>query len=211
MRIFLRIESLRISHPTVGQRVNYSALDDVTLINLVAHSHPDAVSELYDRYNRLVFSLALNLVGDRSTAEEITLDVFTRIWEKAETYRPEQAKVSTWLTSITRYRSIDMLRQRGTRPEQHSVGWADVSPDSVPRVDGPEEAAELALQQERVRAAIAELPPEQQQALALAYFKGYTHREIAEALGEPLGTIKTRIRLAMQKLRDMLVEEQSST
>jgi RNA polymerase sigma-70 factor (ECF subfamily) len=187
--------------------VNYSALDDVTLINLVARSHSDALSELYDRYSRLVFSLALNLVGDHSTAEEITLDVFTRIWEKAETYRPGQAKVSTWLTSITRYRSIDVLRRRGSRPEQYSVGWADVAPDSVPHVNGPEEATELALQQGRVRAAIAKLPPDQQQALALAYFKGYTHREIAEALGEPLGTIKTRIRLAMQKLRDMLVEE----
>jgi RNA polymerase sigma-70 factor (ECF subfamily) len=190
--------------------VDYSALDDVTLINLIARAHSDALSELYDRYSRLVFSLAVNLVGDRSSAEEITLDVFTRIWEKAETYRPEQAKVSTWLSSITRYRSIDVLRRRGSRPEQHSVGWADLAPDSLPRIDGPEEATELALQQQRVRAAIAKLPPEQQQALALAYFRGYTQREIAQALDEPLGTVKTRIRLAMQKLRDMLAEEQSS-
>jgi RNA polymerase sigma-70 factor (ECF subfamily) len=190
--------------------VDYSALDDVTLINLVGRAHSDALSELYDRYSRLVFSLALNLVGDHPSAEEITLDVFTRIWEKAETYRPEQAKVNTWLSSITRYRSIDVLRRRGARPEQHSVGWADVAPDSLPRMDGPEEAAELALQQQRVRDAVAKLPPEQQQALALAYFKGYTQREIAQALDEPLGTIKTRIRLAMQKLRDLLGEEQSS-
>jgi RNA polymerase sigma-70 factor (ECF subfamily) len=77
----------------------------------------------------------------------------------------------------------------------------------MPSVDGPEETVELALQRQRVRAAVAQLPPDQQEVLALAYFKGYTHREIAEALGQPLGTVKTRIRLAMQKLRRMLLDE----
>jgi RNA polymerase sigma-70 factor (ECF subfamily) len=187
--------------------VNYSALDDQTLIRLVARAHADALGVLYERYSRLVFSLAWNLVGDQATAEEITLDVFTRIWEKAETYRPEQAKVSTWLTSIARYRSIDMLRRRGSRPEQHSVGFAELAPDDLPSPNGPEEAAELAMQQQRVRAAIAALPSDQKQVLALAYFKGYSHREIAEVLNQPLGTVKTRIRLAMQKLRDLLLEE----
>jgi RNA polymerase sigma-70 factor (ECF subfamily) len=187
--------------------VDYSTLNDETLIGLLARSHSHALGELYDRYSRLVFSLALNMVGDQATAEEITLDVFARIWEKADTYRPEQAKVSTWLVSITRHRSIDVLRRRGSRVERHSVGWADVSPDAMPSVDGPEETAELALQRQRVRAAVAQLPPDQQEVLALAYFKGYTHREIAEALGQPLGTVKTRIRLAMQKLRHTLLDE----
>jgi len=187
--------------------LNYSTLDDETLIRLVAHARADALSELYDRYSRLVFSLALNLIGDRATAEEVTLDVFIRIWQKAETYRPEQAKVSTWLTSIARHRSIDMLRRHGSRPEQHSLSWAEISPEAAPSVDAPEKAAELALQQQRVRAALGQLPADQKQVLTLAYFRGYTHREIAEALGQPLGTVKTRIRLAMQRLRDMLQEE----
>jgi RNA polymerase sigma-70 factor (ECF subfamily) len=187
--------------------VDHSTLDDETLIRLVAHAQADALSALYDRYNRLVFSLALNVVGDYETAEEITLDVFTRVWERARTYRAEQAKVSTWLTSITRYRAIDELRRRGARPEQHSLEWAEVAPDAMPHVNGPETAAELALQRQRVRAALAELPEEQQQVLALAYFKGYTHREIAEELEQPLGTVKTRIRLAMQKLRETLQDE----
>jgi RNA polymerase sigma-70 factor (ECF subfamily) len=187
--------------------VNYSTLNDETLISLVARAHEDALGELYDRYSRLVFSLALNLVGDHASAEEVTLDVFTRIWEKAGTYRSEQAKVSTWLTSITRYRSIDILRRHSARPEQLSVAWAELSPDSMPSANGPEQATELALQRQRVRAAVAELPPDQKQVLALAYFKGYTHREIAEVLDQPLGTVKTRIRLAMRKLRDMLQEE----
>jgi RNA polymerase sigma-70 factor (ECF subfamily) len=190
--------------------VNYSTLDDETLIKLIVRSHADALSELYERYSRLTFSLALNLVGDHATAEEIMLDVFLRVWEKAGTYRPGQAKVSTWLTSITRYRAIDVLRRRGSRPEQRSVSWAEVSSDAVVSPDGLEDTAELAMQRQRVRAAIAELPPDQKQALTLAYFKGYTHRQIAETLGQPLGTVKTRIRLAMQKLRQMLQDEQSA-
>jgi RNA polymerase sigma-70 factor (ECF subfamily) len=190
--------------------VNYSTLDDETLIKLIVRSHADALSELYERYSRLTFSLALNLVGDHATAEEIMLDVFLRVWEKAGTYRPGQAKVSTWLTSITRYRAIDVLRRRGSRPEQRSVSWAEVSSDAVVSPDGLEDTAELAMQRQRVRAAIAELPPDQKQALTLAYFKGYTHRQIAETLDQPLGTVKTRIRLAMQKLRQMLQDEQSA-
>jgi len=203
--------ALHSTRETVRRGVDYSKLNDETLVRLAGREHQDALGELYDRYSRLVFSLALNTVGDHAAAEEITLDVFTRVWERAELYRPDRAKVSTWLTSITRHRSIDVLRRRGSRPEQHSIGWAEVLPDHLPSVDGPEEATELAIQRRRVRAAIAQLPPEQKQVLALAYFKGYSHREIAEALDQPLGTVKTRIRLAMQKLREMLMEEQIST
>jgi RNA polymerase sigma-70 factor (ECF subfamily) len=187
--------------------VNYPALDDQALIELVADSDADALSELYDRYSRLIFSLAVATVGDRATAEEITLDVFTRVWQKADLYRAEQAKVSTWLTSITRHRAIDELRRRGARGEQHSVAWAEVPPSSVPHMNGPEHSAQRTFQRQRVRAAVAQLPEEQRKALALSYFKGYSHREIAETLDQPLGTIKTRIRLAMQKLREMLQDE----
>ena len=187
--------------------VNYSTLTDETLIRLIVRSQPDALSVLYDRYSRLVFSLALNIVGDRATAEEITLDVFTRIWEKAATYQPDQAKVSTWLTRITRNRAIDVLRKHSSRPERHSVSWANVTDEAMPNHHNPEDITELAVQQARVRAAMAQLPEEQQQALALAYFKGYSHRQIAEILDQPLGTVKTRIRLAVQKLRQILQDE----
>jgi RNA polymerase sigma-70 factor (ECF subfamily) len=187
--------------------VDYSKLDDTTLITLVEREHAEALSVLYDRYSRLVFSLALHLLGDQATAEEVTLDVFTRVWEKAGTYRADKAKVSTWLASIARYHAIDILRRQGSRPERNSVAWTEVTTDVLFSADGPEEATELTLQRQRVRAAMAELPADQQQALALAYFNGLTHREIAEKLGEPLGTVKTRIRLAMQKLRQTLKDE----
>jgi RNA polymerase sigma-70 factor (ECF subfamily) len=189
-------------------QLDYSTLDDETLLQLIVQARAEALGELYDRYGRLVFSLALNSVGNPAAAEEITQDVFLRVWQHARQYRAGRAKVSTWLTSITRHRAIDQLRRRGSRPEQHSVAWAEVVPDAEPTINGPEQAAALAMERERVRAAIARLSEEQKQVLALAYFQGLTHSQIAEALVLPLGTVKTRIRLGMQKLREMLKEDQ---
>jgi RNA polymerase sigma-70 factor (ECF subfamily) len=115
--------------------------------------------------------------------------------------------VSTWLVSITRNRAIDELRRGKIRPEQHSVGWDEVEPEKIFNSDDPEEIAELTWEKSVVQRAISDLPELQRKALALAYFRGYTHSEIAEALGEPLGTVKTRIRLAMQKLYQVLSEQ----
>jgi RNA polymerase sigma-70 factor (ECF subfamily) len=188
--------------------LDLTTLDDPTLIRMIALKKEPALSTLYDRYSRLVFSMALNSVGDPKTAEEITQDVFFRVWEHAGSYQSERAKVTTWITSITRNRSIDVLRKRGVRPEHHSVYWADIPLSERPVQDGaPEEAARQSYQRERVRTAMALLPEEQKDALYLAYFHGMSHRQIAEALDSPLGTVKTRIRLAMQKLRESLKDE----
>jgi RNA polymerase sigma-70 factor (ECF subfamily) len=186
---------------------DYSTVDDETLVRLIVQARAEALSELYDRYSRLVFSLALNSVGNPATAEEITQDVFLRVWQRARQYNAGRAKVSTWLTSITRHRAIDQLRRRSSRPEQHSVTWAELAPGAEPAVNDPEHAASLTMERERVRAAIAQLPEEQKQVLALAYFQGLTQSQIAETLDLPLGTVKTRIRLGMQKLRDLLQED----
>lgn len=187
--------------------MDYAKLSDESLIVLIARAQPHALSELYHRYNRLVFSLALNTVGDPATAEEVTLDVFTRIWQRADTYQAEQAKVTTWLSRIARNRAIDVLRRRSVRPEQHSVAWAEVHPQQLPNGHNPEKITELNLRRAQVRAAVAQLPLNQRQSLALAYFKGYTHQQIADELNQPLGTVKTRIRLAMNKLRKTLQDD----
>jgi RNA polymerase sigma-70 factor (ECF subfamily) len=178
-------------------------------MQLIARAQTEALGELYDRYGRLVYSLALHTVGDTTTAEEVTQDVFFRVWEKAGTYRPEQAKVSTWLVSITRNRAIDMLRKRGIRPEGHSIGWEDQNDSTFLGTNSrsPEELADLEIQRQQIREAISRLPADQQRVLALAFFSGLSHSEIAARLGEPLGTVKTRIRMAMQKLRGWLREE----
>jgi RNA polymerase sigma-70 factor (ECF subfamily) len=186
-------------------------VDDVTLIKLIADAHTDAVQELYDRYNRLVFSVALAVLGDRAVAEEVTLDVFVRVWQGAKTYRSDRAKVNTWLVAITRHHAIDILRWQNSRPDVKSLSLNDVPLSNGPAVPDTEARVEISLQRARIQSAIAQLPAEQRQALVLAYFKGYTHQQIAEVLKQPLGTIKTRIRLAMQKLRETLLDEGSDT
>jgi len=185
-----------------------SEADDQRLIELICQKSEAALSELYDRYARLLFSVAHHMVGDRAAAEEITLDAFTQVWEKAERYNPDRASLSTWMVSIARYRAIDRLRRWDARPEKDSVYWTDVNFEVSSHHHNPEASTEEKLLRERVQGALAELPVEQRQALALAYFKGMSHSQIASALELPLGTVKTRIRLAMEKLRRLLWEEQ---
>jgi RNA polymerase sigma-70 factor (ECF subfamily) len=190
--------------------VDYTQLDDQTILGLIAHAQEDALSELYERYNRLVYSMAVNAVGEQPLAEEIAQDVFLRIWDNAKTYNASKGKVITWIASITRYRAIDAIRRQQVRPEGHAVEWAIEEAVDIPNHTNVEEQVEITQRQQRVRRAMGQLPHEQRQALAYAYFQGYSHREIAEILDQPLGTVKTRIRLAMQKLRDILGEENNS-
>ena len=188
---------------------DYTLYTDETLIRLIAQSQEQALVELYDRYHRLIFSLALAMVNEPETAEEITLDVFMRVWQKAGTYRAEQAKVSTWLIYIARHHAIDVLRRRATKVDWFAVHWEESISNIESSGPDPQESAELSLRRERIYAALATLPPEQKQALVLAYFGGYTQSQIAELLALPIGTIKTRLRLAMQKLREFLSQEQT--
>lgn len=186
--------------------MEYTTLDDTSLVRLLTYKRSDALSALYDRYGRLVFSLAFGIVNDQGSAEEITQDVFLRVWENSATYNETQATFRSWLTRIARNRAIDVLRRIRVRPERHAVDWADPSLQNLTNGKSPSRTVELKLQQERIRAAIAQLPSDQGQALKLAYLQGYTHHEIAQHLKEPLGTVKTRIRLGMQKLRNLLQE-----
>lgn len=187
--------------------MDYHNLDDSAILLLMAHRHEQALSELYDRYGRLVFSMGLHILADEALAEEVTQDVFLRVWEKAETFNPELGKVSTWLASVARNRAIDILRSRRKRPEGNLAGFSIEDALDLPAPGNVEEEAEVAHQQQRVRRAIAQLPEAQRQALAYAYLLGYSHSQIAAELNEPLGTVKTRIRLAMQSLRALLLDE----
>jgi RNA polymerase sigma-70 factor (ECF subfamily) len=186
--------------------MDYATLDDNGLVRLLAYKKSEALSVLYDRYGKLVFSLAFAVVNEQGAAEEITQDVFLRVWENAAIYDEAQASFRSWLTRIARNRAIDVLRRIRVRPEHQALDWADPSVGKLANGDSPSRNVELRLQQEQIRAAIAQLPKEQGRALQLAYLQGYTHQEIAEQLNQPLGTIKTRIRMAMQKLRKLLQE-----
>lgn len=187
--------------------MDYATLDDESLLRFIRRAHPDALSVLYDRYGRLIYSIAFNLIGDSHTAEEITLDIFNQVWLKAHLYQAERASVRVWLTSMARYRTIDVLRRENSRPQQYEIDWAELYHQPISSPSSLESDTHLALQRKRVHLAVAALPQEQQEALALAYFGGYTHSEIAEQLDLPLGTIKTRIRLALKKLRTILLDE----
>lgn len=183
-------------------------LEDPALINLIVLKEEPALSELYDRYSRLVFSVAYHVIGDQGAAEEITLDVFTRVWEKGHTYQTGMARVSTWITRMARNRAIDALRHEESRPLKQSLSWVELSAEPEGTSDNPEANTQLALEQRRVREAVAALPIDQQEVLALAYFRGYSHSEIAHLLDQPLGTVKGRIRAGMQSLRLLLQDEQ---
>lgn len=184
--------------------MDYSQLADEELLRSIARADKDALGELYDRYGGLVFSIALKSVSHQETAEEITQDVFLRVWNNAGSYQAQKGKVSTWIASITRNRAIDMIRHYQIRLESQTVSWDAVPNADLPNKDNLEHKIERSERRSQVRSALVNLPSEQKDALALAYFLGYTHREIAETLGLPLGTVKTRIRLAMQKLRGYL-------
>ncbi|MGL4649285.1 MAG: sigma-70 family RNA polymerase sigma factor [Caldilineaceae bacterium] len=166
-----------------------------------------ALDELYRRYSALVYGVALRLLPtDVGTAEEVTLDVFVSLWQHAATYDPNQAKVGTWLAAMARNRAIDRLRARNVRPEGHAVALNAWAAETDPAL-----AASLSHEalgdRDRVQSALRRLPTEQAEIIVLAWFYGYTQSELADALNLPLGTIKTRARLAMQKLRQFLDDE----
>jgi RNA polymerase sigma-70 factor, ECF subfamily len=179
---------------------------DEELIRRITRAEPEAARTLYGRYGRLVYSLAQQVVGDATAAEEVTQDVFLLVWEKAATYRAEKAKVATWIARIARNRAIDVLRQQKSRDNRSKGAWEDLKQAAEAPAPDPGERMETERLRARVREAISTLPADQKAALMLAYFQGLTHQEIATQLSEPLGTIKTRIRAAMQKLRGLLEE-----
>jgi RNA polymerase sigma-70 factor (ECF subfamily) len=165
-----------------------------------------AFDVFYDRYVNLVYSIAFSILGDPPLAEEVTQDVFLKIWRNLESYDPAKAKVNTWMSRIARNRAIDILRRQ--KALQQRVLWGDVSEMPLGESVSTEDVVHRQLTKERVRQALAQLPTEQREALALAYFQGLTQQEIADTLDEPLGTVKTRVRLGMQKLRGLLIDEQ---
>jgi RNA polymerase sigma-70 factor (ECF subfamily) len=170
--------------------------DDARLVRRLADGDADALRVLYDRFGGIVFGLTYRLLGDRQAAEECTQDVFVSVWRTAGSYEPARARVSTWLLTIARNRAIDATRRRAARPvDPHEDVWTtERAPDTADLVSHADEAA-------RVAAALAELPDSQREAISLAYFDGLSHTEIAERLGLPVGTVKGRIRLALDRLR----------
>ncbi|MGA2615840.1 MAG: sigma-70 family RNA polymerase sigma factor [Spirochaetia bacterium] len=182
--------------------------EDAELIRRMTRGETQALRELYARHGRLVYGLALRIIGDQEAAEEICQDVFLRAWEKADTYRLEKAQVRTWLARIARNRAIDVLRRRGSREARARDAWEEMKSAALETRTEPSPSLENEDLRARISGAILSLPQEQRAALSLAFFQGQTHRQIAEITGEPLGTIKSRIRGAMLRLREVLKNDE---
>lgn len=174
---------------------------DEDLLELITQRDQGALGALYDRYGSRVFALAVRLLGDAQVAEEVTQDVFLRLWQRAETFHPGMSSFLAWLLAITRNRSIDELRSRRSiarrRESQELTSSAAVAADPQSDVVDRLLAAD-------VRHALADLPPSQRRAVELAVFGGLTHSEIAAALGSPLGTVKSWLRIGLRQLRNTL-------
>ena len=180
-----------------------SNADDVALIRRLVDADETALGALYDQWSRSLYSLVLHLLTDADEAEDVVEETFWQAWRKASTYEPSKGAVSTWLLTIGRRKALDRLRARKRHledPARNERTFADLpSPEN-----DPFEAAEEQEIREQVRAAVRSLPPDQREVLELGYFSGLSQSEIAEATGQPLGTVKTRMRLAIQKLREPL-------
>jgi RNA polymerase sigma-70 factor (ECF subfamily) len=181
---------------------------DIALVTRMANGDDRALAALYDRHGGVAYSVAMNILGDAGDAEEAVSDAFIQVWSNAASFDPARSSVVAWLTMITRTRALDLLRGRRRRTVRTERSAAtDIAGFAAPVADlgpSPERSAELGELSRSVTAAIAELPPPQRRALELAYFGGLSHSEIADELDEPLGTVKTRIRAGMEKLRAQL-------
>lgn len=190
--------------PTATARVR----SDHELLADAARGSEPALGELYDRYAGAILVVATRIVGERSDAEEVVIETFAQAWGDAERFRMERGSVAAWLTMIGRSRALDLVRSRGRRAklvDAAAVRMPADTPAAMGRPSpGPDQTTEDAERADHVREAMAQLSPPQRKAIELAFFEGLSHSEIAEKLEEPLGTVKTRVRLAMGKLRDAL-------
>src|SRR5256885_7714595 len=175
-------------------------LSDEALVLLAARSQQGALAELYDRYGRPSYGLALRVLRDQALAEDAVQEAFLTIWRTASRFVPERGKASTWILTVVHRRAVDAVR-REQRRRAESLDSA-----SEPSVEGVEEDAWLRLQRERVQEALRQLSDVQREALELAYYGGFSQSELAERLGQPLGTIKSRMFAGLSRLRELLGE-----
>ncbi len=176
-------------------------LSDEAVVLLVARGHRTALAELYDRFGRVAWGLALRILRDETLAEDAVQDAFTTAWRTASRFVPERASARTWLLTLVHRRAVDLVRReerRRTDPldERFEVAGGGPAEDEVL----------LRLERERVQRALAELPDREREALELAYYGGFSQSELAERLGQPLGTIKSRMFTGLARLRELLEE-----
>lgn len=174
-------------------------MDDCTLIARMAGGDQSAAGDLYDRYGRQVFALAYRMLQDAAAAEDITQEVFVKLWRNAARFDPERGRAGTWILHIAYTTAVDLVRtRRYAAPSRY-----ETEPDEPDVTADPAADAEVAVLGAQVRSALMRLPAEQRQALEMAYFDALSQSEIAGKLGIPLGTVKSRVRLGLETLRQL--------
>jgi RNA polymerase sigma-70 factor, ECF subfamily len=183
-----------------AMRRHHAHLSDEALVALVARGDEDALAELYDRVGRIAYGLALRVLRDERHAEDAVQEAFLQVWRSAATFRAERAKASTWILTLVHRRAVDLVRREERRQADPLTddSAAGIAPEET------DEAAWLRFERERVQVALKQLPDVQREALELAYYGGFSQSELAERLGVPLGTIKSRMFAGLARLRELL-------
>ena len=179
-------------------------LSDEALVALMARSDETALAELYDRYGRVAFGLALRMLRDEALAEDAVQEGFLAVWRAATRFVPERGKASTWILTLVHRRAVDIVR----REERRRADSLELAPE--PATSAADDDAWLRFERERVQAALKQLPDPQREALELAYYGGFTQTELAERLGQPVGTIKSRMFTGLARLRELLGENEEA-
>ena len=200
MELAAPVVALARSQERPAIRRQHAHLSDEALVALVARGDEDALAELYDRIGRIAYGLALRVLRDDRLAEDAVQDGFLAAWRTAAAFRPERAKASTWVLTLVHRRAVDLVRREERRRAEPLAEEASVAEAAEPT----EEAAWLRFERERVQAALGQLPDTQREALELAYYGGFSQSELAERLGVPLGTIKSRMFAGLARLRELL-------
>ncbi|MDD7920683.1 RNA polymerase sigma factor [Actinomycetospora callitridis] len=179
-------------------------MTDATLLEQIGERSADALAQLYDRFGRPAYSLARRICVDESLAEDVVQEAFLVVWRDPGRFDPDRGAVSSWLLTLVHHRAVDAVRREATRRKRTVPPSADGEEWNVPPGPGADQAALGAVVAGKVRDALGQLPADQREALALAYFGGYTQREVASLVGIPLGTVKSRMFAGTQKLRALL-------
>jgi RNA polymerase sigma-70 factor (ECF subfamily) len=202
MELMASVLALPGSQDRFSMRKHHAHLSDEALVALIARDDEDALAELYDRVSRIAYGLALRVLRDERHAEDAVQEAFLQVWRSAATFRAERAKASTWILTLVHRRAVDLVRREERRQAD------PITDDSIvgqtPQHEQTEEAVWLRFERERVQSALAQLPDVQREALELAYYGGFSQSELAERLGVPLGTIKSRMFAGLARLRELL-------
>jgi RNA polymerase sigma-70 factor (ECF subfamily) len=182
-------------------RTEDGGADDASLLRAVQGGDQEAVAALYDRYSGVAYGLAYRITNDGTAAEDVVQEAFVSLWKQAPRFDPARGQVRSWLLTMVHHKAVDAVRRRANRPE---LAMPEGAEEFLAGSERPDEITEWNMEAEAVREAVRQVPEDQRQTIEMAYFMGLTHVEIAERMGVPLGTVKSRLRIGLDKMRDYL-------